>query len=333
MSGLLVSACGGSSGSPSDNPSPTARYQSLLDSGFGGGRGAGRASARTGSGPRPQDAHPDGNSRWRVLDALWTHREARGQGRPAVAERYGVETGSRQRRRRRRYRRRPGQGRHRSSSQHLRPRQSGPALHPQLLWRLRRHAGSTAVSAPALGTRLTLTDDDSANSTVPFGFPVLRQDRDRCVRQFRRQHHVRGTGQVEHRTQRRAAADRAAEGLSVSRRSRSERRSRPGLSRRGGGSLHRHVVQRARVRYEQTTTVQATLLPSGVIEMVYASGITLRDAIVGLSPGRTGDFRTVNLTDPGPTAGGPAAVGERFAAESPARPRRAGDEVLQHASR
>ncbi len=65
---------------------------------------------------------------------------------------------------------------------------------------------------------------------------------------------------------------------------------------------------------EQTTTVQATLLPSGAIEMVYASGITLRDAIVGLSPGRTGDFRTVNLTDPGPSAGGPAAVGERFAA-------------------
>ena len=57
---------------------------------------------------------------------------------------------------------------------------------------------------------------------------------------------------------------------------------------------------------EQTTTVQATLLPSGTIEMVYASGITLRDAIVGLSPGRTGDFRTVNLTDPGPSAGGPA---------------------------
>jgi hypothetical protein len=66
---------------------------------------------------------------------------------------------------------------------------------------------------------------------------------------------------------------------------------------------------------QKTTTVQATLLPSGVIEMVFGTGITLGDAIVGLSPGLTGDFQPVNLSDTGPTAGGASAVGERFASQ------------------
>ena len=61
-----------------------------------------------------------------------------------------------------------------------------------------------------------------------------------------------------------------------------------------------------------TVTTQATLLPDGSIEMKFAD-VTLTDTIVGLSPGRTGDFTTVNLSENGPTSGGAAAVGERFA--------------------
>ena len=45
-----------------------------------------------------------------------------------------------------------------------------------------------------LGTRLTLDDDDSAPGTVPFGFSFYGKARDGCVRQLRRQHHVRGSG-------------------------------------------------------------------------------------------------------------------------------------------
>jgi hypothetical protein len=63
----------------------------------------------------------------------------------------------------------------------------------------------------------------------------------------------------------------------------------------------------------QTVTVQATLLPNGNIEMIYGATITLGDAVVGLSPGRTGTFTTANLSDSGPIDGGSAAVGERFA--------------------
>ena len=63
---------------------------------------------------------------------------------------------------------------------------------------------------------------------------------------------------------------------------------------------------------QRTTTVQATLLPDGIIEMRFGDTINLFDAIVGLSPGRTGNFTPVNLSDTGPTSGGGGAVGERF---------------------
>ena len=43
---------------------------------------------------------------------------------------------------------------------------------------------------------------------------------------------------------------------------------------------------------------------------------TLADAIVGLSPGRTGEFAPVDLSASGPTGGGGGAVGERFAEQA-----------------
>ena len=54
----------------------------------------------------------------------------------------------------------------------------------------------------------------------------------------------------------------------------------------------------------RSVTVQATLLPNGNIEMIYGSTINLGDAIVGLSPGRTGTFATVTEHS-GQTAGDP----------------------------
>lgn len=63
----------------------------------------------------------------------------------------------------------------------------------------------------------------------------------------------------------------------------------------------------------RTITTQLSLLPDGSIEFIYGNNSPiLGDAVVGVSPGRTGDFTPVNLSEPGPT-GGPAAVGERFA--------------------
>ena len=61
-----------------------------------------------------------------------------------------------------------------------------------------------------------------------------------------------------------------------------------------------------------TTTVQATLLSTGVVEMTFDAGIGLGDAVVGLSPGRTTSFASVDLGDTAGATGGADAVGERF---------------------
>ncbi len=60
-------------------------------------------------------------------------------------------------------------------------------------------------------------------------------------------------------------------------------------------------------------TAQATLLPGGGVEMRFDASTTLRDAVVALAPGASTAFAAVDLSTA--TAGGPAAVGERFAAE------------------
>jgi len=64
----------------------------------------------------------------------------------------------------------------------------------------------------------------------------------------------------------------------------------------------------------RTITTQLTLLPDGTVEMKYADATSLPDAVVGVSPGHSGTFTPVNLSDTGPSGGGSAAVGERFAA-------------------
>ena len=62
-------------------------------------------------------------------------------------------------------------------------------------------------------------------------------------------------------------------------------------------------------------TAQATLLPGGAVEMRFDSSTTLKDAVVALSPGGTTAFAAVDLSAATAPAGGPAAVGERFAAD------------------
>ena len=64
---------------------------------------------------------------------------------------------------------------------------------------------------------------------------------------------------------------------------------------------------------QSTTTVQVSLLSTGAIEMTFDPEVGLGEAIVGLSPGRTTGFESVDLSAAAGAAGGAAAVGERFA--------------------
>ncbi len=64
-------------------------------------------------------------------------------------------------------------------------------------------------------------------------------------------------------------------------------------------------------------TAQASLLPGGAVEIRIDGTTTLKDAVVALSPGGTGDFAAIDLSAAsGNAAGGSGAVGERFAAEA-----------------
>jgi hypothetical protein len=63
----------------------------------------------------------------------------------------------------------------------------------------------------------------------------------------------------------------------------------------------------------ETVTVQSSLLPNGDVEVKFGGTVDLGDAIVALSPGRTGRFATLDLSTTGTLNGGDGALGERFA--------------------
>ena len=163
-----------------------------------------------------------------------------------------------------------------------------------------------------LGNRLTLTDDDSVQLNVAFAFPFFGQTQTTAF--------VNSDGNITFEQEDRASTDR-----NVARLLTGPPRVAPFLAdldpSTGNGRVYgnaaadQYTVTWCGVRgfdSTRTTNAQLTLLPDGSIEMKFAS-VTLAEAVVGLSPGRTGDFTPVNLSDNGPTAGGGGAVGERFA--------------------
>ena len=60
-----------------------------------------------------------------------------------------------------------------------------------------------------------------------------------------------------------------------------------------------------------TVSAQATIQADGTVELKFGE-VTLREAVVGVSPGDTQAYAPVDLSANGPTAGGAGAVGERF---------------------
>jgi hypothetical protein len=168
-----------------------------------------------------------------------------------------------------------------------------------------------AAFRTAIGNRITLTDDDSLRADVSFSFPFYSGNE--------RTAFVNSDGNVTFRE-----ADSASTDRSVGRLLTGPPRVALFLAdldpSAGGGvfvnsASDQYTVTWCNVRgFEstRTTSAQATLLPDGSIELKYASGINLIDAVVGVSPGLTSSFRAVDLSAQGPTSGGSAALGERF---------------------
>ena len=163
-----------------------------------------------------------------------------------------------------------------------------------------------------IGNRVTLGDDDTVRADVAFSFPFFSANE--------RTAFVNSDGNITFREGDNASTDR-----SVGRLLTGQPRVAVFLAdldpSAGGGVFVNAAADHYTVTWcgvrgfdsTSTTTVQATLLPEGSIELKYGTGITLPDAVVGLSPGQTGTFRAADLSAQGPTAGGAAAVGERFA--------------------
>ena len=173
----------------------------------------------------------------------------------------------------------------------------------------------TSAFRTSLGRQLTLGDDDSASANVAFSFNFYGRGQTIAF--------VNSDGNVTFEQEDRASTDR-----NVARLLTGPPRVSPFLADLDPSTGGRVFVNAASDQYTvtwcavrgfestRTITTQLTLLPDGSIEMQFIdASLGLTDAVVGVSPGRTGEFRAVNLSEQGPSGGGSAAVGERFAAQ------------------
>src|SRR5207248_3287280 len=162
-----------------------------------------------------------------------------------------------------------------------------------------------------LGGRVTLGDDDSAAVAIPFTFPYYGTGQTTAF--------VNSDGNITFGEEDKASSDR-----NLARMLAGPPRVSPFFAdldpTTGTGKIFvnaaadQYTVTWCNVRgfdSTRTTTVQATLLPDGSVEMKFADTINIGDAVVGISPGHTGDLALVDL-DTGNGAGA-GAIAERFA--------------------
>jgi hypothetical protein len=162
----------------------------------------------------------------------------------------------------------------------------------------------------SVGTRLTLTDDDSRQLDVPFAFPFYGRSQSTAF--------VNSDGNITFEEEDRASTDR-----NIARLLTGPPRVALFLADLDPSTAGRVLANAAGDQYTVTwcgirgfdstltTNAQVTLLPSGLIEMKYGA-VSLADAVIGVSPGRTGDFAPVDLSGSATIPGGSGAVGERF---------------------
>jgi hypothetical protein len=175
-------------------------------------------------------------------------------------------------------------------------------------------APATSGFRQPVGDRVTLTDDDSASFQVPFAFPYYGAAQSTVF--------VNSDGNLTF-----GEGDAASTDRDVTRMLTGPPRVAPFFAdldpTTGTGRVY---VQSAADAFTvtwcgvrafdstQTTTVQVSLLPDGVIEMHYGTAIGLRDAIVAVSPGRSSGFSPIDLTAGGGSSAA-VAVGERFGSQ------------------
>ena len=132
---------------------------------------------------------------------------------------------------------------------------------------------------------MTLTDDDASRQPLPFGFSFYGAQQSSLF--------VNSDGNLTFEDADTASSTRGCRALA--RRPAAHRAVLRGSRSVGGGRrvsgvlvecVRRHLVRRAGFESTRSTTVQVTLLPTGVIEMTFGEQIDLAEGIVAVSPGR-----------------------------------------------
>jgi hypothetical protein len=175
--------------------------------------------------------------------------------------------------------------------------------------------GTSGGFRTPLGRRLTLTDDDSAAEAIAFQFPYYTRSFTSLF--------VNSDGNLTFEQ-----ADSASTPRGFARMLGGPPRISPFFAdldpSAGGrvfvqGGADAFTVTWCGVRgfdSEETTTVQAALLPSGAVEVRFGPDVTLDDGIVAVSPGGGATFAPVDLSTASRQGGGAGAVGERFSNEA-----------------
>jgi len=166
-----------------------------------------------------------------------------------------------------------------------------------------------------LGTRLTLTDDDTSNSASGFTIPFYGKEHGSA--------YVNSDGNITF-----GESDTASTERDVSRFLTGPPRiavSFADLDPSAGGAVFVNAKSDAFIvtwcavpGFDDPVkvTAQAAIARDGRIDIKVAGTTTRKDALVGVSPGRTNVYKPVDLTasSSGDVSGGAGAVGERFAA-------------------
>ena len=302
-----LSACG-SGGSDPPGASPPAPSPSPPPASNPCDVAAGTAGEEPTRPPASSKAVPgvDGDPRWSLLDSLWLHRSARdrgviaplaGPGRLAmdVGEIAVIEDAGD-------LIVRPNLLDLAEVGLDFRPAASGYTV-----------TRASGTFRQAIGSRLTLQDDDAAARDLPFTFPYYGAGRTRVF--------INSDGNLTFEQR-----DIASTMRSVSRFLTGPPRLAPFFadldpSVGSGGVFYRAGADGVTVTWcgvrgfdvPESATFQASLLTDGSVEFRYGARISLPDAVVGVSPGRTGNFSAVDLTaSTGGRPSGAGAIGERF---------------------
>lgn len=178
---------------------------------------------------------------------------------------------------------------------------------------VRRTAGGLRAD---LVRRLRLADDDTSEETFPFAFPFYGASRTSAF--------VNSDGNLTF-----GEGDIATDARSLGRVLAGAPRVAPFFAdldpAKGGGIFVGAASDAFTVTWCEVpdfdgtgkVTAQASLLAGGSIEIRVDASTTLKEAVVALSPGSTGSFAAVDLSAAtGSVPGGAGAVGERFAAQA-----------------